>query len=73
MTHVIWKDLDLLVNIKSIQLGFSGFLKKVGCFIRFVRLYDLQKYFMVVSSISALNFREKQRFHIYRKKYQMIW
>ena len=31
ITHVLWKDWGFLVKIKSIQLGFSGFLKHVGC------------------------------------------
>ena len=59
---MVWKDLSLLVNIKAIQLGFLGFLKQVGCFIRFVRLYDLQKDFMVVSSILALKSPRKTTF-----------
>ena len=56
------KDLGLLVNMKSIQLGLAGFCKQVGCFIRFVRLYDSQKDFMVVSSIPALKSPRKTTF-----------
>ena len=36
------KLLGLFVNMRSIVLGFSGFLEQVGFFIKFLRLYNLQ-------------------------------
>ena len=34
ITHLVSKELGLFVRIKSMQLGFSGFLKHVGCLMR---------------------------------------
>ena len=34
ITHSVWKERGLFVNIRSMQLGFSGFLKQVSCLMR---------------------------------------
>ena len=47
------KLLGLFINMRSIVLGFSGFLKNVG-FIEFLRRYKLEKSFKFVSVISEL-------------------
>ena len=54
IARVLWKDRGLLVKIRSTQLGFCGFLKHVGCLIRLFKLYELQKFLIVLSSIHTL-------------------
>ena len=46
--------LSLFVNTRSIVLGFSGFLKHLGFFIKFLRKCKLQKFFKFVSVVSEL-------------------
>ena len=48
------KDRGLLVKIRSIQVGFSEFLKHVGCLMRLFKLYELQKFLIVSSSTHTL-------------------
>ena len=45
---------DYLLNIRSIQVGFSGFLKQVGSLIRLLNLHDSQKDSICRSSILTL-------------------
>ena len=54
MPRVSYKDLGLFVNIKSIQVGLSRFLKQVGSSTRFFKLYASQNSFMQVSLVSEL-------------------
>lgn len=45
LTYVFLKLSGLLVNIKSMLVAFSGFLKHIGSFIRFCNLYISQNVF----------------------------
>ena len=54
MTHMLRKKWGLFVIIKSMQLGFSGFLKHVHCLMRRFRQYELQNVFIVLSSTYIL-------------------
>ena len=55
ITHVLWKDRGLLVKIRSMQLGFSRFLKHVSCLMRLFKLQELQKFLKVSSSTHTSN------------------
>ena len=55
ITHVLWKDRGLLVKIRSMQLGFSGFLKHVSCLMRLFKLQELQKFLKVSLSTHTSN------------------
>ena len=54
MTHMLRKKWGLFIIIKSMQLGFSGFLKHVRCLMRRFRQYELQNVFIVLSSTYIL-------------------
>ena len=54
MILLFWKHLLLFVNRTSMELGFEGFLKQVGSFMRFVRLKVSQNSANSVSVISEL-------------------
>ena len=54
MIHMLRKKWGLFVIIKSMQLGFSGFLKLVRCLMRGFRQYELQNVFIVLSSTYIL-------------------
>ena len=56
------KLLGLFVNMRSIVLGFYGFLKPVGFFIKILRKYKLQKSFKFVSVISELKSPSNMKF-----------
>ena len=54
LTNALWKLWGTLVNIKSIHVGFSKFLKRVGCLIRCFRDYLWQNDFTCCSLILVL-------------------
>ena len=63
------KKIGLLVNIRSTQLGFLGFLEQVGCFIRFVKLQDSKKDVIGTSEIPALKSPRKIIYSYYNIKF----
>ena len=54
IAYEFWKLLYELVNIASLLVGLSGFLKHVGTFIKFLRLCTSQKSIRKWSWVSAL-------------------
>ena len=56
------KLLGLFVNTRSIVLGFSGFLKHLGFFSKFLRKYKLQKFFKFLSVVSELKSPSNMKF-----------
>ena len=54
ITYVFLKLSGLILNIKSMCIGFLGFLKHVGSFIRFLDLSIFQNIFIGESSVHEL-------------------
>ena len=52
--YVFFKLSGLFINSKSMHVGFSGFIKHIGSFIRFCILQILQNFFKVESSMHEL-------------------
>ena len=54
ITHLVWKDRNLFVRIKSMQLGFLWFLKHVDYIMRICKEQNLQNVCKTSSSTHAL-------------------
>ena len=65
ITSDFWKDFGLYVIIKSIQVGFMEFLKKVSSLTIFLQPYIWQKCFIVASLGSTLKSPIRKKFSNY--------
>ena len=68
ITYVLWKDRGLFVRNKSMELGFSGFLKHVVCLMRLFKQYELQNVFVVSSSTETLKSRGSMKLSYFVEK-----
>ena len=63
--HVLWKDRDLFIKIKSMQLGFSG---HVDCLMRPFKQRESQKIFIASSSTYARKSPRRKMFSNFVEK-----